>query len=150
MSRNIHDTRLQKCNLNMSVTTIEELHLQIEGLTKTCPIEVTFKILGKRWTVQILREMLRGVTQFSRFHDNIKGINPRMLSLRLRELQRSGIVNRRIVSEYPLRAEYELTEPGHHVEKLLIEAAFYSMRYIPKAVFKDGKPRAQEQLAKLR
>ena len=94
--------------------------------------------------------MLRGVTQFSRFHDNIKGINPRMLSLRLRELQRSGFVNRRIVSEYPLRAEYELTELGRNVEKVLVEAAIYSMRYIPKAVFKDGKPRAPEQLAKLR
>ncbi len=134
----------------MSVTTIEELHSFCKGLTKTCPIEVAFKILGKRWTVQILREMFGGVTQFSRFHDNIKGINPRMLSLRLRDLQRSGFVKRRIVSEYPLRAEYELTELGRNVEKVLVEAALYSMRYVPKAVFKDGKPRAPEQLAKLR
>src|SRR5208282_4746339 len=134
----------------MGAITIEELHLENEGLTKACPIEVTFKVLGKRWTVPILREMFRGVTQFSRFHENIKGINPRMLSLRLRELQRSGIVNRRIVSEYPLRAEYELTELGRNAEKLLVEAAIYSMRYIPKAVFKDGKPRNPEQLATIR
>jgi DNA-binding HxlR family transcriptional regulator len=134
----------------MSVMTIEDLDLKCEGLTKACPIEVTFKILGKRWTMPILREMFRGVTQFSRFHENIKGINPRMLSLRLRELQRSGMVKRRIVSEYPLRAEYELTELGLDVEKVLVEAALYSMRNFPKAVFKDGKPRGPEQLAKLR
>jgi len=124
--------------------------LKNEGLTKACPIEVTFKILGKRWTVAILREMFHDVTKFSRFRENIKGINPRMLSLRLRELQRSGIVKRKIVSEYPLRAEYELTELGRDVEKVLVEAALYSMRNIPKAVFKDGKPRGSEQLAKLR
>ena len=94
--------------------------------------------------------MFHDVTKFSRFRENIKGINPRMLSLRLRELQRSGIVKRKIVSEYPLRAEYELTELGRDVEKVLVEAALYSMRNIPKAVFKDGKPRGSEQLAKLR
>jgi len=137
----------------LSVTTIEELYqieLKNEGLTKACPIEVTFKILGKRWTVAILREMFHGVTQFSRFRENIKGINPRMLSLRLRELQRSGVIRKRIVSEYPLRAEYELTELGRHVEKILVEAALYSMRFMPKAVFKDGKTRGPEQLAKIR
>ncbi len=144
---------IRSVTLTLSVTTLDELfqiELKNEGLMKVCPIEVTFKILGKRWTVAILREMFHDVTKFTGFRENIKGINPRMLSLRLRELQRSGIVKRRIVSEYPLRAEYELTELGRDVEKVLVEAALYSMRNIPKAVFKDGKSRGSEQLAKLR
>lgn len=53
---------------------------------KSCPIETTFKIIGKRWTVLIIREILRGNTQFNRFLENIKGISPKVLTERLREL----------------------------------------------------------------
>ena len=57
---------------------------------KSCPIETTFKIIGKRWTVLIIREILRGNTQFNRFMDNIEGISPKVLTERLRELERLG------------------------------------------------------------
>ncbi len=70
---------------------------------KSCPIETTFKIIGKKWAVLIIREMLRGTTQFNRFLENIEGITPKVLTERLRELQKFGIVKRRIVSEYPIR-----------------------------------------------
>ena len=70
---------------------------------KSCPIETTFRIIGKRWTVLIIREILRGNTQFNRFMENIQGISPKVLTERLRELEQLGIIRRRIVSEYPLR-----------------------------------------------
>ena len=108
---------------------------------KACPLATTFRIVGKRWTIQILREMFRGAKQFNRFHDNIKGITPKMLSLRLKELEKYGIIKRRIVSEYPIKVEYELTELGNELGPLLLQAAAFSMRELPKYVFKDGKPR---------
>ena len=111
---------------------------------KSCPIEPTFKIIGKRWTVLIIREMLRGTAQFNRFLENIEGITPKVLTERLRELQRFGIVRRRIVSEYPIRVEYELTNLGKEFEPVLLAAASFSMRHMPKIVFKDGKPRTPD------
>ncbi|HEX6281533.1 MAG TPA: helix-turn-helix domain-containing protein [Nitrososphaera sp.] len=108
---------------------------------RSCPIEATFKIIGKKWTVLIIREMLRGTTQFNRFVENIEGITPKVLTERLRELQKFGIVSRRIVSEYPIRVEYEMTDLGKEFEPVLLAAASFSMRNMPKIVFRDGKPR---------
>ncbi len=108
---------------------------------RSCPIEATFKIIGKKWTVLIVREMLRGTKQFNRFLENIEGITPKVLTERLRELQKLGIVKRRIVSEYPIRVEYEMTALGKEFEPVLLAAASFSMRNLPTIVFKDGKPR---------
>jgi DNA-binding HxlR family transcriptional regulator len=113
---------------------------------KSCPIEAAFRIIGKRWTVLIIREILRGNRQFNRFMENIQGISPKVLTERLRELEQLGIIRRRIVSEYPLRVEYSLTDMGKGFEPVLLSAASFSMMYMPRTVFKDGKPRALEQL----
>jgi DNA-binding HxlR family transcriptional regulator len=113
---------------------------------KSCPIETTFRIIGKRWTVLIIREILRGNTQFNRFMGNIQGISPKVLTERLRELEQLGIIRRKIVSEYPLRVEYSLTNVGKGFEPVLLSAASFSMMYLPKAVFKDGKSRTPGQL----
>jgi DNA-binding HxlR family transcriptional regulator len=55
-----------KCSMIETVYGMPEL--------KSCPIEATFRIIGKKWTVLIIREMLRGTTQFNRFLENIEGI----------------------------------------------------------------------------
>jgi DNA-binding HxlR family transcriptional regulator len=111
---------------------------------KTCPIETTFRVIGKRWTVLIIREFLMGHTQFNRLIENIKGITPKVLTERLRELEQLGIVKRRIISDYPIRVEYSLTDAGRGLEPVLLSAASFSMKYMPKDVFKDGKPRTFE------
>jgi len=113
---------------------------------KTCPIEITFRIIGKKWTVLIIREILRGHKQFNRFIENIEGITPKVLTERLRDLERLGIIKREIVSDYPIRVEYSLTDMGKGFEPIILSAASFSMKYMPKEVFNDGKPRAPEQL----
>jgi DNA-binding HxlR family transcriptional regulator len=111
---------------------------------KSCPIETTFKIIGKRWTVLIIREILRGNTQFNRFMENIEGISPKVLTERLRELERLGIIRRRIVFKCPVRVGYHLTDLGGGFEPILLSAASFSMKYMSRTVFKDGKPRTPE------
>ncbi len=129
---------------NKNCSIIETVYKMPE--LKSCPIETTFRIIGKRWTVLIIREMLRGHTQFNRFMENIEGITPKVLTERLRELEGLGIIRRKIVSEYPVRIEYNLTDAGEGLERVLLGAASFSMKYIPKAVFKDGKPRTPEMI----
>jgi DNA-binding HxlR family transcriptional regulator len=109
---------------------------------KSCPIEATFKIIGKKWAVLIIREMFRGTKQFNRFLENIEGITPKVLTERLRELEKFGIIKRKIVSEYPIKVEYELTDLGKAFEPVLLAAGSFSMRYMPEVVFKDRKPRS--------
>jgi DNA-binding HxlR family transcriptional regulator len=67
----------------------------------------------------------------------------------LRELEKLGIIKRRIASEYPIRVEYGLTDLGKAFELVLLAAGAFSMRYMPEVVFKDGKPRSVDQ-SKLR
>jgi len=121
------------CSILESVYNMPEL--------KSCPIETTFRIIGKRWTVLIIREMFRGHKQFNRFMENIEGISPKVLTERLRELEHLGIVRRKIVSEYPVKIEYSLTDLGKGFEPVLLSAASFSMKYLPRTIFKDGKPR---------
>jgi DNA-binding HxlR family transcriptional regulator len=54
-------------------------------------------------------------------------------------------MRRRIVSEYPVRVEYSLTDLGKGFEPVLLSAASFSMKYMPGSVFKDGKPRAPSE-----
>ncbi len=128
----------------MKCSMIEVVYSSLE--LKSCPIEATFKIIGKKWAVLIIREMFRGTKQFNRFLESIEGITPKVLTERLRELEKFGIIKRRIVSEYPIKVEYELTDLGKEFEPVLLAAASFSMRHMPKIVFKDGKPRNPSNL----
>ena len=119
----------KNCSVIETVYTMPEL--------KSCPIETTFRIIGKRWTVLIIREILRGHTQFNRFMENIEGITPKVLTERLRELERLGMIRRKIVSKSPVRIEYGLTDAGKGLEQVLLSAASFSMKHMPKVVFKD-------------
>ena len=126
------------CSIIEAVYNMSEL--------KSCPIETTFRIIGKRWTVLVIREILRGNTQFNRFMEDIEGISPKVLTERLRELERFGIIKRSVVTQYPVRIEYSLTEMGKGFEPVLLSAASFSMKYMPRTVFKDGKARTPDQL----
>ena len=115
---------------------------------KACPIETTFKVVGKKWTILILREMFKGFNQFNRLSENIVGINSRMLSIRLKELSKYGIIQRRIVSEEPIRIDYQLTDIGRKLLPLLTEASKFSLSCLPSEVYKDGRPRTSKQIPK--
>jgi DNA-binding HxlR family transcriptional regulator len=128
----------KNCSIIETIYNLPEL--------KLCPIETTFRIIGKKWTVLIIREILRGRTQFNRFLENIEGITPKVLTERLRELERLGIIRREIVAEYPVRIEYSLTDIGKGFEPVLLSAASFSMKYMPKTVFKDGKSRTPKMI----
>jgi DNA-binding HxlR family transcriptional regulator len=132
-------------NENKNCSIIETIYKMPE--LKSCPIEITFKIIGKRWTILIIRELLRGNTQFNRFIENIKGITPKVLTERLRELEQQGIIRRKIISEYPIRIEYSLTDAGKGFEQVLLSAASFSMKYFPNSVFNDGKSRTTKMIS---
>ena len=105
---------------------------------KCCPIDTTFRLVGKKFTILIIREMMRD----NQFLDSIEGINPKILSARLKEMEKSGLIRRKICStESPVRIGYFLTEKGSALKSILNQMATFSMRHCAKEVFKDRKPR---------
>lgn len=112
-----------------------------------CPIATTFKILGKRWTVEIVRELFLGLTRFNELLENVPGINSRMLSLRLEELENHGLVVRSVTPTRPIRISYTLTKLGNDVIPVMFAAAEFSMKNFPEEVFGDGKSRSPIQVA---
>jgi DNA-binding HxlR family transcriptional regulator len=105
---------------------------------KCCPIDTTFRLVGKKFTILIIREMMRD----NQFLDSIEGINPKILSARLKEMEKSGLIRRKVYStETPVRIGYFLTEKGSALKSILNQMAIFSMRHCAKEVFKDRKPR---------
>jgi DNA-binding HxlR family transcriptional regulator len=83
-----------------------------------CPIEVTLGIIGKKWTVLIIRELFDGKKRFSEIAASLP-ISSKLLTDRLKELEEHGIINRTIYPEIPPRVEYTLTESGETLTSVL-------------------------------
>lgn len=104
-----------------------------------CPIDTAFIVLGRKWTVQILRNFLQGDRHFNELLASIRGINPKSLSQRLRELEEHGLITKRVTSKSPLRIEYELTERGYGLYPVLRSMARWSLIWAPEKLFTGGK-----------
>ena len=113
---------------------------------RSCPIEQTFRIVGKKWTVLVLRELFFGANRFSRIKDGVGSINPKVLSNRLKDLEDAGMIKRSVTAGRPVQIEYTLTEKGTNILPLLFSAAKYAMGNCPEVVFKDGKTHTAEEI----
>ncbi len=118
-------------------------------MMKCCPIDNTFKIIGKKFTIHIIRNMsMMGQTRFNQLLDNIEGSNPKTLSARLKEMEKADIISRKVYNEVPIRIEYTLTKKGKDLEGIICQMAAFSMKHYSKEIFKDGKPRNFKQVFK--
>jgi DNA-binding HxlR family transcriptional regulator len=124
----------------------QELKIISEQM-KCCPVDNTFKIIGKKFTIHILRNItMLGQSRFNQFLESIEGINPKTLSVRLKEMEKSELINRKVFDETPIRIEYSVTEKGKALKPIIMQMAAFSMKYCSCEVFKDGKPRTLEQV----
>lgn len=118
-----------------------EDHLAKYGM-KSCPIDNSLKILGQKYALHIIRNLLLlKQTKFGQFLRSIEGINTKTLSIRLRELEDCSLIKRTIIPGRPVHTEYSLTDKGMALEPILSQLAVFSSKYEPKTVFKDGRPR---------
>lgn len=85
-----------------------------------CPkFENAFELLGKRWTGLIIRTLLSGQKRFSEIAEAIPNMSARMLTERFKELEKEGIIIRKVYPETPVRIEYELTEKGIELQAVM-------------------------------
>lgn len=87
------------------------------------------ELLSKRWTTLIVRALLPGPRRFSQIAETIPGLSDRLLSQRLKELEATGIVHRRVYPDVPVRVEYDLTQKGHDLERVLTELQGWADRW---------------------
>ena len=84
-----------------------------------CPAETTLGAIGGKWKLLILRELLTGVSRFGELRRRLSGISEKMLAQHLRELERDGIITRKIYPEVPPKVEYSLTASGKTLKPII-------------------------------
>ena len=113
----------------------------------SCPIAATLEILGKKWTLEILRDIgMRKNERFSQLLESVEGISPRLLSRRLRELEAAGLVNRIEESATPKKVLWRFTEKGWDTLPILMSYVAFGSKYFPERVFSDGQPREMKEM----
>ena len=85
---------------------------------KVCVMK-TLKIIGSKWTILILRELCEGTRRFGQLQRSLAGISPRTLSLRLKQLEKDSIIQKKIFAEIPLHVEYSLTAKGRSLKNII-------------------------------
>lgn len=84
-----------------------------------CPVETTLLLMGDRWKVLIIRDLLDGTKRFGELKRSIGSISQKVLTSNLRTMEENGLLERKIYAEVPPRVEYTLTETGYSLETIL-------------------------------
>jgi DNA-binding HxlR family transcriptional regulator len=97
---------------------------------QSCPVAKSVEVLGERWTLLIVRDLLSGPRRFQDLQRSLPGIAPNVLSARLQALEEHGVVTRRFYSEHPPRAEYILTARGRELGVVVGALAVWGSRHL--------------------
>lgn len=103
-----------------------------DDVEQICPrFHRAIELVGKRWTGAIIGTLMSRPVRFSEILEAVPGLHDRLLSERLKELEAEGIVKRRVYPETPVRIEYELTDKGRDLERVVTEVRRWADRWLP-------------------
>lgn len=85
----------------------------------TCPVATTVGLIGNKWKLLIIRNLLVGTQRFSELKRTIPGISQKVLTDNLRSMEADGIIERKVYAEVPPKVEYSLTELGKSLQPIL-------------------------------
>lgn len=97
-----------------------------------CPVAKTLELVGDRWTLLIVRDLLAGTRRFQDLSESLPGIAPNVLSDRLKWMEQHALVARSFYSEHPPRAEYSLTDKGRELGVVVAALAEWGGRHAYK------------------
>jgi len=103
-----------------------------EDLSQECPTEAALAVIGGRWKVPILWQLQMETRRFGELSRTLPGITQKMLTLQLRELERDGIVHRKVFAEVPPRVEYSITELGRSLHPLMLELSQWGSEFLKR------------------
>lgn len=88
-------------------------------LLPACPVETTLTLIGNKWKVLILRELLPGTKRFGELKKSIGSVSQKVLTAQLRDMEGNGLLSRKVYAEVPPRVEYTLTDLGYSLKPIL-------------------------------
>lgn len=93
--------------------------MQTSDAYPACPVETTLTLIGNKWKVLILRDLLSGTKRFNELKRSLNGVSQKVLTAQLRAMEADGLVHREVFAEVPPRVEYSLTELGRSLKPIL-------------------------------
>jgi DNA-binding HxlR family transcriptional regulator len=110
-----------------------------------CPIKASMGVLGRKWTTLLLRDIgFRKVDRFNHMLESIPGLTPRVLSMRLKELERDGIIQK--IEDKESIARWTLTEKGEDTLPILMRLIAFGSKWYAREVFEDKVPRSLNEI----
>ena len=97
-----------------------------------CPVETTLMLIGDKWKVLILRDLMDGTKRFGELKKSIGTVSQKVLTAQLRDMEEKGLLTRKVYAEVPPRVEYTLTETGYSVKPVLDAMAGWGESYKAK------------------
>ena len=94
-----------------------------------CPVEYTASLIANKWKIIILRELLTGTKRYNELTRSVVGISAKVLTENLRELEKDGIINRKVYPEVPPRIEYSLTKKGEDLKDVIETMKVFGLKY---------------------
>lgn len=101
----------------------------MERILSPCPVEVTLQLIGDRWKVLILRDLMDGTKRFGELKKSIGSITQKVLTSNLRSMEADGLLTRKVYAEVPPNVEYTLTETGYSLKPILDSMANWGENY---------------------
>ena len=102
-----------------------------DGLSAFCPrFQYAIELIGRRWIGAVLRVLVSGPARFNEILAAIPGLSDRLLTERLRELEREGLVTRTVSQNRPIRVTYALTECGKSLSEIICSIGTWSERWV--------------------
>lgn len=94
-------------------------NISIAEKLPACPVETTLTLISDKWKVLILRDLLPGTKRFGELKKSIGHVSQKVLTAQLRQMEQSGLVNRKVYAEVPPKVEYSLTDVGYSLKPIL-------------------------------
>ncbi len=94
-----------------------------------CPVATTINLIGNKWKLLIIRDLLASTRRFGELRKNLEGISQRVLTQNLRELENDGLIKRKVYAEVPPRVEYSLNELGRSLLPIISTMADWGNNY---------------------
>ena len=101
----------------------------MEQVLPACPVETTLMLIGDKWKVLILRELVGGTKRFGQLKNAIGGVSQKVLTAQLRDMEQKGLLSRKVYAEVPPRVEYTLTETGYSLKPILDSMVVWGSAY---------------------
>jgi len=112
-----------------------------------CPIRTGLGVLGRKWTILIIRDIgFRKIERFNRIIESIPGLTPRVLSMRLKELENEGLIECLREKKTPTMVLWRLTEKGKDTLPILLMLTAFSSKWYADFIFEDKKPRKLNEI----